>query len=1258
MQTGTGDEAVSFAEPCHKPISRIAGRPIPTVIAGASRLPLFFSETTLLSIMSLRLFISQTLAVVFFAALFFIGLESKAQSSPVGLITATSAPRQVVNFGQNLTLSVTAPTATTFQWKRNGLSIAGATAATYTINAATPWRDNGWYQALASNSIASANGSVIFVNVAVNRANIAVWGADNMPDQNSTAAGLTSVVGIDTFERFDLALRADGSVAGWGSNYYGETSLPAGLTGIVGVGAGYGHSVALKSDGTLVAWGLNDARQLAIPSGLKDVVSVAAGGNFSLALKSDGTVAAWGQNNFGQVTVPNGLAQVIAAAAGSGHALALLADGTVFAWGNNSAGQATVPTGLRNVVKIAAGTEHSVALRSDGSVAAWGWTSSVPAGLSNVVDISAGHIGAVLALRADGTVVAWGNNGSGQSNVPPGLVSVVGIVSGGYRSIAIRDAQGDLAPTVAAQPQSRAVITGGSVTFAVDVQSGTSPNTFQWRRNGLLIAGASASTYTINAVSPDEGGRYDVLVSNYLGSVTSAAATLAVSPPTPPTITAQPVSQSTVAGGAATFSVIAGGTEPLIYQWRKEGAPINGATSSSFTLTNVQAEQLGSYSVLVSNSLGSAGSVSAALSLSTNATYTFSTLAGSGTGGTVDGTGRAAQFNAPWGIAVDATGNVYVSEGGASGLSGTPSNVIRKITPTGVVTTLAGKVGVIGSQDGAGLAATFSGPRGLTLDSARNVYVAANGVRKITPAGVVATLVGGMNLPSALVFDLNGNLLVAESNVHAVKRVTLQGEVSPYAGTGAPGLVDGAAVSAQFDGPSGITTDSFGNVYVSEYYNSTIRRITSGGVVSTFAGKARTTGAADGVGADARFGNPLGLAADIADAVYVADYQNHVIRRISPEGNVLTIGGQGGSSGAADGSGSVARFNLPAGVAVDRAGNVYVADMLNNVIRKGVPSVIPTPRRPTIISGPASVTISASQKATFAVVAAGFEVSYQWYSGNSGSTSAPIAGATSARFTTPDLTRTTNYWVQVSTAAGSVDSQTATATVSEPAPNISSSLVQLTTAGQSATFSVTATGAGLTYQWYRGSSGSTTTPIAGATSAAYTTPFLTEATNYWVRITNNGGSVDSAIVTAPAPTTTPSSPTTPVQANAMGLVNMSIRVVTNGSPIIPGIVVDMPLKALIRVAGPSLAQFGVQGALSNPKVTVYAAGRIIGENDDWGTNEAVVTAAVTKTGAFPFTKGSKDAATVVDLPVGAYTCVVTGDPGTTGEVILEVYRVP
>jgi|GEM_PF-1118680 len=1179
----------------------------------------------------------------------------QAQVTNSGIITAVSAPRQVVNVGQNITLSVTAPTATAFQWERNGLPIAGATAATYTITGATPWRDNGWYQAVALNATTSTNSAVIFVNVVVNKAHVVVWGQENMPEQNSKTAALSSVVSIDTLERFDLALKADGNVAGSGSNYYGETSIPSGLSSVVGIGAGYGHSVALKSDGIVVAWGLPE--WTVVPAGLRDVVSISVGVGHTLALKADGTVVGWGQNNVGQTTIPGGLSQVVAVAAAAYQSLALLSDGSVFAWGANGYGQSTVPTGLKNVVKISAGGDFSVALKGDGTVVVWGGMSSVPNGLTDVVDISAGY-SAVLALKSNGTVVGWGNNSHGQSDIPAELGNVVGIVSGAYRSIAIRDASSDLAPTVTTQPLSKSATTAASVSFSVVIQSGTAPNTYQWRRSGFLIAGATSPTYTIDSVAADNAGSYDVLITNHLGSITSAAATLTVSPPSPPSITTQPVSQSAVTAGTATFSVAATGTEPMKYQWRKDGTAISGATNSSISFSNVQTEQLGSYTVVISNSLGDVTSSAASLTVSTNATYTFSTFAGSGTNGTVDGTGKAAQFNAPWGIAVDSAGNVYVSEGGGSGLSVPPSNVIRKITSAGIVTTLAGKVGVTGSQDGVGTAATFNGPRGLAVDSAGTVYVAANGIRKITTAAVVSTLVPNMNQPSAVVFDINGNLLVAESNTHAIKKVTLQGAVADYAGTGTWGWLDGPAATAQFGGPTGITADSFGNVYVSEYYNATIRKITSVGAVSTFAGKANAAGVTDGLGADSRFNGPLGVAVDIADSIYVADYQNHSIRKISPDGTVVTIAGQGGSSGLVDGVGAQARFNWPAGVAVDRSGNVYVADMQNNVIRKGVPSVIPTPRKPAVISTPSGVSVSSGQKATLSVVAGGFEVSYQWYVGNSGTTGAPIAGATAAKYTTPDMSRTTNYWVRITNTAGTADSSTATVAVTEPVPVISASSVQSTTAGQSATLSVSATGTGLTYQWYRGASGNTSNLIAGATSTTYATPFVTDATSYWVRITNAGGSVDGATVTAPAPTQTTTTPPPPVTNSAMGLVNMSIRVVTNGSPIIPGIVVDTPLKALIRVAGPSLSQFGVQGVLSNPKVTVYAAGRIIGENDDWGTNEAVVTAAVTKTGAFPFTKGSKDAALVVDLPVGAYTCVVTGDPGTTGEVILEVYRVP
>ena len=445
--------------------------------------------------------------------------------------------------------------------------------------------------------------------------------------------------------------------------------------------------------------------------------------------------------------------------------------------GGNYYGQVTVPTGLRNVVKISAGAAYSVALKGDGTVVAWEGPSPVPNGLADVVDISAGYSDSFLALKSNGSVVGWGNNSNEQSDIPAELGNVVGIVSGAYRSIAIRDASSDLAPTVTTQPLSKSATTGASVSFSVVIQSGTAPNTYQWRRSGFLIAGATSPTYTIDSVSADNARSYDVLIANHLGSITSAAATLTVSPPS---ITTQPVSQSAVTAGTATFSVAATGTEPMKYQWRKDGTAISGATNRSISFSNVQTEQLGSYTVVISNSLGSVTSAAASLSVSTNATYTFSIFAGSGTNGTVDGTGKAAQFNAPWGIAVDSAGNVYVSEGGGSGLSIPPSNVIRKITPAGIVTTLAGKVGVTGSQDVVGTVATFTGPRGLAVDSAGTVYVAANGTRKITAAGVVTTLVPSMYLPSALVFDMNGNLLVAESNTHAIKKVTLQGAVADY----------------------------------------------------------------------------------------------------------------------------------------------------------------------------------------------------------------------------------------------------------------------------------------------------------------------------------------------------------------------------------------------------------------------------------------------------------------------------------------------
>ena len=248
--------------------------------------------------------------------------------------------------------------------------------------------------------------------------------------------------------------------------------------------------------------------------------------------------------------------------------------------------------------------------------------------------------------------------------------------------------------------------------------------------------------------------------------------------------------------------------------------------------------------------------------------------------GSTDGTGSDARFNIPWGVAVDKSGNIYVAE--------CLSSTIRKITPAGVVTTLAGEAGSQGSTDGAGAAARFNFPWGVAVDEFGNVYVADtnnNIIRKITPAGVVNTFAGE---------------------------------------AGSQGSTDGTGAAARFVLPTGVAVDGFGNVYVTDIGNYTIRKVTSAGVVTTLAGTAGSHS----------FTWPTGVAVDGFGNVYVTDSGDYTIKKITPAGVVTTLAGEAGSPGSRDGSGSVARFNFPWGVAVDRFGNLYVADANNDIIRR------------------------------------------------------------------------------------------------------------------------------------------------------------------------------------------------------------------------------------------------------------------------------------------------------------------------------------
>ncbi|MHB8519956.1 MAG: NHL domain-containing protein [Limisphaerales bacterium] len=323
--------------------------------------------------------------------------------------------------------------------------------------------------------------------------------------------------------------------------------------------------------------------------------------------------------------------------------------------------------------------------------------------------------------------------------------------------------------------------------------------------------------------------------------------------------------------------------------------------------------------------------------------------------GSVDGPGGAAQFTGPCGVAVDSSGNVYVAD--------TDNHTIRKIVPIGtnwMVATLAGAPGSNGSVDGMGSAARFEHPRGLAVDRAGNLYVADaanNTIRKVTPAGVVTTLAGFRNIgtngypigeskdgtgsaarfssPLGVAVDRVGNVYVADWSNHLLRKVTPAGVVTTLAG--APEVevfssADGTGDAARFGYPQGVAVDNAGNVYVADTSNHTIRKVTAAGVVTTLGGMADRSGSADGIGSAARFAQPRGLAVDRAGNLYVSD--NQTIRKVTPAGMVTTLAGMPGQGGDVDGTRRDARFNSPLGVAVDRAGNLYVADSYNNTLRK------------------------------------------------------------------------------------------------------------------------------------------------------------------------------------------------------------------------------------------------------------------------------------------------------------------------------------
>jgi len=557
-----------------------------------------------------------------------------------------------------------------------------------------------------------------------------------------------------------------------------------------------------------------------------------------------------------------------------------------------------------------------------------------------------------------------------------------------------------------------------------------------------------------------------------------------------------------------------------------------------------------STSTVVLSAGNAGGTGTAMLRLTVQPLYYWSNIACSpGDAGTIDGTGTGAEFRSPTSAKPDTTGGiVYVAEPDAG--------TIRKMAPSATgwaVTTIAGTAGVTGTADGPGNKALFNSPGDVIADSKGNLYVADlknQTIRKMTPSGTnwVATTLAGIpgvsgtadgtgqeaqfNAPGALAMDGDDTIYMSDIANLTVRKLTLSGTgctVATIAGrAGQSGSTDGSGSEARFAQPEGVVVDGHGNVYVVDSWNFTVRKLTFSGTtwtVTTIAGSPLQAGSADGPGRIARFNSPAGLALDGNGTLYVSDCVNHTVRRLTLSGTdwmVDTIGGSAGQTGTQDGLGSAARFSFPQGVAADNAGNLYVADWRNQRISMGTPA--------PFITSPSAATAAYGTPFSYQIISAGNPTSYNATGLPPGLNVNTASGLITG---TPATSGTSHVTISANNIAG-IGSAPLVITVPQPPPPpaiIMRPAAQTVTAGKPAGFTVNATGSRpFIFQWYKNG-----IPIPGAINSSSTLPAAStrDAGDYTVTVTDSYGFTTSGTCNLVVNPPKPSIPIWPIAALAL-----------------------------------------------------------------------------------------------------------------------------